>query len=94
MSELDRVLELISGEIEPEFIAEKLNTSVCHATNLCLKLVESGKLKLKFKVVCPRCRSICAEFENIMDIPDEVECRCGYKFMPMKENIKMVFVKV
>lgn len=94
MSELDRVLELISGEIEPDVLAKMLNTSVCHATNLCLKLVEKGKLKLKFRISCPNCGEVCAEFENIMDIPDELECRCGYKFMPMKENMKIVFVKV
>jgi len=80
-------------EIEPEVIAKRFNTSVCHATNVCLKLVEEGKLKLKFKVICPRCREVCAEFESIMDIPDELQCGCGYRFMPMRENIRMVFVK-
>jgi len=95
MSANNEILKILEEfkEIEPEVIAKRLNTSVCHATNICLKLVEEGKLKLKFKVICPRCREVCAEFESIMDIPDDLQCRCGYKFMPMKENIKMVFVK-
>ncbi len=93
MSELDEILEIPSDELDPEVVARRLNTSVCHATNLCLKLVEVGKLRLKFKVFCPKCGDVCAEFERIMDIPDELRCGCGYAFMPARENMKIVFKK-
>ncbi len=95
MSKLDeRVLEIVKGEVTPEEIAKALNTSVCHATNVCLKLVEKGKLGMKYKVICPKCGEVSAEYGSIMEIPDEVECRCGHKFMPVKENIKIVFTKI
>ncbi len=94
MKDLDKVLELISEEVEPEEIAKMLGTSVCHATNLCLKLVEMGKLKLKFRVFCPKCGRVCADYEGIMEIPDEIECECGEIFMPTRDDIKMIFSKV
>ncbi len=90
MKELERVLNQFSDEIDPEDLAKRLGTSVCHATNLCLKLVEEGKLNLFFKVTCPRCgRSW--KFGGIMEIPDEIECECGNEVVPDRENTKMVF---
>ncbi len=89
-SELDRVLELVSGEVDPEVLAKELDTSVCHATNICLKLVEKGKLKLFFKVICPKCGRFW-KFEGLMDIPDEIRCDCGEIIFPSRENTKMIF---
>ncbi len=80
-------------EIDPKIVAEIFGISVCQATNLCLKLVEKGKLKMKFKLICPMCGEVRSEFESIMDIPDEFECPCGHKFVPTRDNLKIVFVK-
>jgi len=92
MKELDKVLELASEEIEPEELAKKLGTSICHATNLCLKLVEMGKLKLFFKVICPKCGKVW-KFGGIMEIPDEIRCDCGEVIFPSRENTKMIFAR-
>ncbi|GEM_PF-5375334 len=80
-------------EIDPKIVAERFGISVCQATNLCLKLVEKGKLKMKFKLICPNCGRVCAEFESIMDVPEEAKCRCGHEFMPMRDDLKVIFVK-
>ena len=94
MKELERILNQFSDEIDPKDLAKRLGTSVCHATNLCLKLVEKGKLRLRFRVICPRCGRVCAEYGGIMEIPDEMECKCGERFLPTRDDITMIFYKI
>lgn len=79
------------SEIIPEVVAKRLNVCVCQVVNECLKLVKEGKLKLKHRVICPRCKNVYKEFESLMEIPDEIRCSCGYTFVPMRDEIEMVF---
>ena len=92
---LEELLKIIPEHerIMPEAIAEKLKINLCQASNLCMKLVERGLLDMRFEVVCPKCSSATA-FKSVMEIPDEIRCKCGNVFIPLRENIRIFFERV
>lgn len=87
--DLEQILHNLK-RISPEILAEKLNVSVCQASNICIEYVKKGLLEMRFEVICPECSSTVL-FKSVMDIPDKIHCECGNNFMPMRENIRIVF---
>lgn len=75
-------------------ISEK--SGVNHKT--CLKVLnaleQKGYLETKYVSVCPECRTICKEYENLNDIPFEFSCvKCGKKKIDIFSNTYVAFSK-
>ena len=96
IDDLDRYLSSLTGSerhhISARTVAEALHASHDKIVGLLMAATNLGLLKLKFRVICPQSEAGIRDYEDINDIPTEIECDiCGEAHQVTADDIEYFF---